>query len=78
MGDLVCLRCGREMDQDWAPCSNCGWKAPEFWEESSEELEEGTPATRNAILAKPRKWIQWTALGLLGVGLAGLILWLIK
>ena len=78
MGESVCLKCGGEMEQDWAPCPNCGWRLPGAWEESSEEPEEGTPASRNAILAKPRKWIQWTALGLLVVGLAGLITWLFK
>jgi uncharacterized membrane protein YvbJ len=78
MSDSVCLNCGGEMEQDWAPCPKCGWKVPETWEESAEEPEEGTAASRNAILAKPRSWIEWTALFLLALGLAGLVLWMFK
>lgn len=87
MGESVCLNCGREMEQDWAPCPHCDWKAPETWEESQEEPEEGTTASRHAILARfrhsvdqievgrQRKWVQGTALLLLMAGFLGLLLW---
>jgi hypothetical protein len=75
MGELVCLQCGREYDHDWAPCPHCGWKAPNGWEDSAEESEEGISASRYAVLAKPRKWIRWAAFGLLGLGL---LCWVLK
>lgn len=64
MNDLVCLECGKEMEYDWAPCSHCGWKAPETWEEPT----EGTPPGR-AILSKPNNWMKWTVWLLLALGL---------
>lgn len=75
MDELVCLQCGKEMEYDWAPCPHCGWKAPGPWDASAEELEEGTPASRHAVLAKPKSWIRWTVLGLL---MSGLLWWMMK
>ncbi len=69
MSDLVCLKCGSEIPYDWAPCPECGWKAPSEWEESSEEPEEGSPASRHAVLSSPKKWIKRTAWFLITIGL---------
>jgi hypothetical protein len=49
------------MEYDWAPCPKCGWKQPGAWEEASEEPEEGTPASRHAVLSSPKKWVYVTA-----------------
>jgi hypothetical protein len=70
MDEMVCLQCGKELEQDWAPCPHCGWKAPESWEEAEEE----SPATPKALLAKPRKWISLTAWVLLAAALAGFLI----
>ncbi len=78
MDELICLNCGRGIAYDWAPCPHCGWKTPESWEESAEEPQEDTPASRNAVLAKPRRWIQGTVIVLLAMALAGLIGWIVR
>ncbi len=67
----ICLECGTEMPYDWAPCSNCGWKAPETWDADAED----TPGLKDSpgFLSNPRPWIvstAWILLGLLGIGLA--------
>lgn len=77
MSGLVCLNCGREMEYDWAPCPNCGWKPPEPWEEDEREGGEN-PASNGALLSKTRPWIQWTVWLLLAAGLAGLLAWLFR
>jgi len=78
MSGLVCLKCGKEMEYDWAPCPNCGWKVPEPWEEADEEGEGSPAGSHGAILSKPRKWISRTVWGLLLAGLAVLIRHLIR
>lgn len=74
MSELVCLNCGKEMEYDWAPCSHCGWKPPEPWEEPEEE----DSAPQKMLLAKPRPWIQWTAWLLLGSALLALLRWFFR
>ena len=71
MSELVCLKCGKEMEYDWAPCPHCGWKVPEPWEEA-----EAEPLTTKPLLAKPNPWIQWTTWCLLVAALVTLFLWL--
>ena len=71
MNELVCLQCGKEIEYDWAACPNCGWKAPETWEESAEE-PESTTGPKNAFLASQNKWIRWTTWILLAAVIAGL------
>ena len=61
MSESVCLECGWEMEYDWAPCPKCGWTAPAAWEDGAEEPEEGTPASRHAVLSSPKKWIKASA-----------------
>ena len=75
MDELVCLKCGKEMPYDWAPCPNCGWKTPEFWEESEEEPEEGSPSSKYAAFSKskPLNWVKVTILILLVLALSGLV-----
>ena len=60
MSESVCLECGAEMEYDWAPCPRCGWKPPENWEADG-EMEELDGEPQPGIMAKPRRWIAWTA-----------------
>jgi hypothetical protein len=76
MSELVCLNCGREMEYDWAPCPNCGWKSPEPWDEAKGEDEEFRPNPKAGFLSKPRHWIQGTVWILFAAGLVGLLAWL--
>jgi hypothetical protein len=75
MSELVCLNCGREMEYDWAPCPNCGWKPPEPWEATQEEEEEN-PVSNGTLLSKTNPWIQGTVWLLLAASLVGLLAWL--
>ena len=73
MSEMTCLNCGREMQYDWAPCPNCGWKPPEAWENSAEEEEnEGRP--HPTLLSKKRPWVQWTVWLLVAAALVGLLI----
>ena len=74
MDELVCLQCGKEMEYEWAPCPYCGWKPPEEWEISQEEMEAEAPSTR--FLSSPRKWIRYTAWIVLLASLFGLLIYL--
>ncbi len=58
MSEGVCLKCGAEMPFDWAPCPQCGWKAPDAWEVSEEEERNAPP---RGLLIKPNNWIRWVA-----------------
>jgi hypothetical protein len=72
MADTICLECGAEIPYDWAPCPQCGWKAPDAW-----EMEEETNRNLNdppGFLSKPRSWIVSTVWILLGVLFLGLVL----
>ncbi len=74
MDELVCLKCGKEMDSEWAPCPHCGWKLPEEWEISQEEMEAEQASPR--FLSSPRRWIRLTAWIVLAAALAGLLIYL--
>jgi hypothetical protein len=63
MAETVCRECGAEIPYDWAPCPECGWKAPDAWEAEGEE-EESLPG---GIMAKPKSWIRWVAYFVLAV-----------
>ena len=64
MAESVCLECGAEIPYDWAPCPQCGWKAPNAWENPE---EEEVVSKSDGVLSKPRRWIGWTAWILLGI-----------
>jgi len=64
------------MPYDWAPCPNCGWKAPEPWEPEA-DLDPEIKASP-AILSKPRSWISITVWVLLGALLLGVVLTLLR
>jgi len=86
MPETICLECGTEMPYEWAPCPECGWKAPDSWE-MDEDISPAKTAS-SGLLSKlvvsaqsesnpHRPWISWTAwilLGLLCLGL-GLTAW---
>ncbi len=70
--DGVCLKCGAEMPYDWAPCPNCGWKAPDVLEmevETGEDTEDSS-----VFLSKHSSWISRTIWILLAISLIGLVL----
>ncbi len=75
MSEYVCLQCGKELEYDWAPCPNCGWKPPEPWEITQEDEEF---YEEKITLDKPRPWVQITTWLLLALGLLGLILFLAR
>ena len=55
MAEGVCLECGAEIPYDWAPCPQCGWKAPDAWEMDGEtDLERKSSPV---FLSKHRPWI---------------------
>lgn len=76
MGEGVCLECGAEMPYDWAPCPQCGWKAPDSWE-VEEESAEGTNLTPG-FLSSLRPWIGLTVWVLLGTFLIGLLVVILR
>jgi hypothetical protein len=71
MAEDVCLECGAEMPYDWAPCPNCGWKAPDAW--NTDEDTSQKMGNLPGLLSKPRPWIGLTVWIVLGV----LLLWLV-
>ncbi len=73
MSESVCLQCGKDLEYDWAPCPECGWKAPETWETPEEE-----EAVSQGLLSKPRPWIKFTTWIVLIAALGGLILFLLR
>jgi len=64
---FACLRCGREMDYDWLPCSECGWKSTDPWDD--EEGREGSqaPPRKATLTGRWVKWVGWTLIMVLGV-----------
>jgi hypothetical protein len=75
MSEGVCLQCGSEMPYDWAPCPNCGWKAPDTWEADEEPGQN--PKTLQVALSKRQPWIGpmvWILITVLLLGLV-YILW---
>jgi hypothetical protein len=68
----VCLECGTEMPYDWAPCPNCGWKAPDAWETEAEI--GGNTEDLPVFLSKDSSWISRTVWILLAILLLGFVL----
>lgn len=65
MSETVCRECGADIPYDWAPCPQCGWKAPDAWEAEDEEEEQASRL--GGVMAKPKRWIRWVAYFILGV-----------
>lgn len=72
MSESVCLQCGKEMEYDWAPCPECGWKAPENWETPEEESEVASPR----VMPSFRYWTKITAWVVLAAFVGSLLLYL--
>jgi uncharacterized membrane protein YvbJ len=69
----ACLKCGAELEHDWMPCPNCGWKAPGPWSPDSEEPEEASDQARFRAFSKKTPWMRLLAVFLFLILLWGLL-----
>jgi hypothetical protein len=76
MPEGVCLECGAEMPYDWAPCPQCGWKAPNAWEMDGEPEDETIQSP--GMLSSPRPWIGLTVWVLIGFLVLGLFFFILR
>jgi uncharacterized membrane protein YvbJ len=65
LAETVCRECGADIPYDWAPCPQCGWKAPDAWDTEGEE--EAQDSHSRGVMAKPKRWIRWVAFFILGI-----------
>ena len=68
----ACLECGAELEHDWMPCPNCGWKAPGPWDDQSSEPEPESDQAKFRAFSGKKPWMRILALLLF---IVILILW---